>query len=176
MERAHVTWACMHIIFESEWPPDLGYGKVETRPPFCTVVHFVYILIDPDPTWKACPQQIRLTTDMKFAGINIYGHLNIWCEDQHRLTTKKSTILETFCRRNHNPSSGDPYDKWKQLWKNVCIKIILQSHHIHYHFNTTSDKIYMTNKSGLWNIPLIDSNTHDGLVSRKVMWGWAWGG
>jgi hypothetical protein len=54
----------------------------ETRPPFCTVVHFVYILMDPDPTWKACHQHIRLATNMKFAGVNIYGHPNIWCEDQ----------------------------------------------------------------------------------------------
>jgi hypothetical protein len=26
---------------------------------------------------------------MKFGGVNIYGHPNISCEDQHRLTTKK---------------------------------------------------------------------------------------
>jgi hypothetical protein len=38
--------------------------------------------------------------------------------------------------------------------------MIWQSHHTHYHFNTTSDKIYMTNKTLLSNIPLIDSNTH----------------
>jgi hypothetical protein len=50
----------------------------ETIPP---VVHFVYILMDPDPTWKACNQHIRLATNMKFAGINIHGHPNIWCED-----------------------------------------------------------------------------------------------
>jgi hypothetical protein len=66
----------------------------ETRPPFCTVVHFVYILMDPAPTWKACHQHIRLATNMKFAGINIYGHPNIWCEDQHRLTTKNLFYLE----------------------------------------------------------------------------------
>jgi hypothetical protein len=62
----------------------------------------------------------------------VWPHPNIWCEDQHRLTTKnflswieeKSTILLIFSRSNHNPSSGTPYDKWKQLWKNICIKII----------------------------------------------------
>jgi hypothetical protein len=31
---------------------------------------------------------------MKFAGVNIYGHPNILCEDQHRLTTKKFFYLE----------------------------------------------------------------------------------
>jgi hypothetical protein len=36
----------------------------------------------------------RLATNMKFAGVNIYGHPNIWCEDQHRLTTKKFFNLE----------------------------------------------------------------------------------
>jgi hypothetical protein len=33
-------------------------------------------------------------TNMKFAGVNIYGHPNIWCEVQHRLTTKKFFYLE----------------------------------------------------------------------------------
>jgi hypothetical protein len=68
-------------------------GPGETRPPFCTVVHFVYILMDPDPTWKACHQHIRLATNVTFAGVNIYGHPNIWCEDQHRLTTKNFFYL-----------------------------------------------------------------------------------
>jgi hypothetical protein len=134
----------------------------ETRPPFCTIVHFVYILMDPDPNWKACHQHIRLTTYMKFAGVNICGHPNIWSEDQHSLTTKNFFYLELkrnrqlyrLSRTNHNPSSGAPYDKRKQLWKNVCIKSIRQSH---CHFNTT---IYATNKTRLWNIPFIDSNTH----------------
>jgi hypothetical protein len=31
---------------------------------------------------------------MKFAGVNIYGHPNIWSEDQHRLTTKMFFCLE----------------------------------------------------------------------------------
>jgi hypothetical protein len=31
---------------------------------------------------------------MKFAGVNIYGHPNISCEDQHRLNTKKFFYLE----------------------------------------------------------------------------------
>jgi hypothetical protein len=43
----------------------------ETRPPFCTAVHFVCILMDPDPTWKASHQHIiRLATNMKLAGVN----------------------------------------------------------------------------------------------------------
>jgi hypothetical protein len=53
------------------------------------------------------------------------------------------------------------YHKRKQLWNNFCIKIICLSHHTHYHFNTTSDKIHMTNKTWLSNIPLIHSNTHE---------------
>jgi hypothetical protein len=43
--------------------------------------------------------------------------------------------------------------------KTFALKIIWQSHHTYCQFNTTSDKIYMTNKSALCNIPLIDSNT-----------------
>jgi hypothetical protein len=36
-----------------------------------------------------------LDPNMKFAGVNIYGHPNIGCEDQHsRLTTKKFFHLE----------------------------------------------------------------------------------
>jgi hypothetical protein len=152
------------------WP---YLSEVETKPPFCTVVHFMYILMDPDPNWKACHQHIRLAKNLKFAGVNIYGHPNIWCEDQHRLTTKKFFSLELKRNRkfyrlsaeqtNHNTSSSAPYHtcyKRKQLWKKYCIKIICQSHHKHYHFNTTSDKIYMTNKTLLSNIPLIQSNTH----------------
>jgi hypothetical protein len=72
-----------------------------------------------------------------------------------------STILYTFSRTNHNPSSGAPYDKRKQLWNKICINIIWQSHHTHCHLNTTSDKTYMTNKTRLWNIPLIHSNIHE---------------
>jgi hypothetical protein len=55
-----------------------------------------YIFLDPDPTWKASHQHIRLATNMKFAGVNIYGHPNIWiwCADQHTLTTKKFFYLE----------------------------------------------------------------------------------
>jgi hypothetical protein len=140
----------------------VGIDLCETRPSFCTTSStFVYILMDPDPNWKACHQHIWLATNMKFAVVNIYGRPNIWCEDQHRLTTKKFFYLELkrnlqfyrpcgFSRTNHNPSSRAPYDKRKQLWKNFCIKVIWQSHHTHCHFNTTSD-----------NIPLIDSNTHD---------------
>jgi hypothetical protein len=37
----------------------------ETRPPFYIAVHFVYILMDFDPTSKACHQQIWL------------GHINL---------------------------------------------------------------------------------------------------
>jgi hypothetical protein len=55
----------------------LHFEHFETRPPFCAVVHFVYILMDPDPTLIACHQNIRLATNMKFAGVNIYGHPNI---------------------------------------------------------------------------------------------------
>jgi hypothetical protein len=44
---------------------------VEKRPPFYIVVHFEYILTDLDPTTKARHQQIRLATNMKFAGVNI---------------------------------------------------------------------------------------------------------
>jgi hypothetical protein len=58
------------------------------------LVHVMYILMDPDQNWKACHQHIRLVTNMKFGGVNIYGHPNIWCEDQHRLTTKKFFYLE----------------------------------------------------------------------------------
>jgi hypothetical protein len=158
------------------WP---YLSEEETRPPCCTVVHFTYILMNPDPNWKACHQHIRLATNMKFAGVNIYGHPNIWCEDQHRVDhqefflsswiQEKSTIYQTFSRTNHNPSSRAPYmpyDKRKQLWKNFCNKIICQSHHTHCHFNTTSNKIYMTNKTWLSNIPSIHSwICNGGLVS-----------
>jgi hypothetical protein len=66
-----------------------NFKMVETIPPFCW-----YILMDCDPTSKACHQHMRLATNMKFAGVNIYGHPNIWCEVQHRLTTKKFFYLE----------------------------------------------------------------------------------
>jgi hypothetical protein len=70
-----------------------SHALSETRPPFY-VVHFVYILRDFDPTSKACHQQIRLATNIKFAGVNIYGNPNIWCEVQHRLTAKIFFYLE----------------------------------------------------------------------------------
>jgi hypothetical protein len=95
-------------------------------------------------------------TNMTFAGVNIYGRTNIWCEDQVGWPPRiLSNLLELkrnrqfymlLAWRNHNPYSGAPYDKLKQLWNNFCIKVICQSHYIHYHFSTTSDKIYMTNK------------------------------
>jgi hypothetical protein len=40
---------------------------------------------------------------MKFAGVNIYGHPNISCEDQHRLTTKRFFYLEL--KRNRRLSA-----------------------------------------------------------------------
>jgi hypothetical protein len=43
---------------------------------------------------KLATKHIRLATNIKFAGVDIYGHPNIWCEDQHRLTTKKFFYLE----------------------------------------------------------------------------------
>jgi hypothetical protein len=52
--------------------------------------------MDVDPTSKAYHHQIRLATNMKFAGVNIYGHPNISCEDQHRLTTKKFFYRSIF--------------------------------------------------------------------------------
>jgi hypothetical protein len=76
------------------WGTVLFISISETRPLFCTAEHFVYIFMDPDPTWKTSHQQIRLVTNMKFAGVNIYGHPNIWCEDQHGLTTKTFFYLE----------------------------------------------------------------------------------
>jgi hypothetical protein len=105
---------------------------------------------------------------MKFAGVNIDGHSNIWCEDQHRLTTKKFFYLELKRNRQFYRLSAEesqsvfprPLSQTQTTMKHFCIKIICQSSHTHCHFNTTSDKIYMTNKIGLWNIPLIDSNIH----------------
>jgi hypothetical protein len=134
---------------------DLRCGLIywtETRPPFCTVVYFMYILMDPDP--------------------------NIWCEDQHRLTTKKFLYLELKRNWQFYRLSAEQITirlpaplmtKRKQLWNNFCIKIICQSHHTH--FISTSDKIYMTNKTWLSNIPLIDSNTHEyAMVVLSQLW------
>jgi hypothetical protein len=85
---------------------------------------------------------------------------------------KRNRKFIDFRQKNHNPSSRAPYHhKCKQLWTKFCIKIICQSRHTHCHFNTISDKIYMTNKIGFWNIPLIDSNTHEyAMVVLSRLW------
>jgi hypothetical protein len=95
---------------------------------------------------------------MQFAGVNIYGHPNILCEHQHRLTTKNLFYLELKRNRQYHrhlaeeitirlpaPSmiNGNNYEK------NFALKLFSVTPHIHHHFNTTSDKIYMTNKIGL---------------------------
>jgi hypothetical protein len=106
--------------------------------------------MDSVPSSKACHQQIRLATNMKFAGVNIYGHPNIWCEVQHRLTTKNFFYLElkrnvllakeiTICLPAPPMTNGNNYEK------TFAFKIMFS--HTTYHFDTTSDKIYMTNWS-----------------------------
>jgi hypothetical protein len=125
--------------------------------------------MDPDPNWKACHQHIYTVSD-KFAGVNIYmvtqaSHVKIsmgWPPRSFVIFNwREIDNLIDFLQKNHNRSSRAPYHKRIQLWNDFRIKIICQSHHRHYHFNTTSDKIYMTNKTWLSNIPLIDSNTHE---------------
>jgi hypothetical protein len=131
----------------------------------------LYILMDPDSNWKAWHQHIRLATNMKCAGVNIYGHPNISCEDPHRFTTKKFFYLELKRNQQFYRLSAEqiheitirlpaPPMTNENNYEKFCIHIICQLHHSHYHFNTTSHKIYMTNKTWLSNIPLIDSNTH----------------
>jgi hypothetical protein len=44
---------------------------------------------------------------MKFAGVNIYGHPNISCEDQHRVTTKKLFYLELKRNRQFHRLSAE---------------------------------------------------------------------
>jgi hypothetical protein len=83
-------------------------NDMETRSPLCTVVHVVYILMDPDPTWKSCHQHIRLATNIKFAGVNIHGHPNIWCEDQHRLTSNNFFFLELKRNRQFYRPLAEP--------------------------------------------------------------------
>jgi hypothetical protein len=135
--------------------------RCETRPPYCTVVHFVYILMDPDQTWKACHKQIRLE-NMKFAGVNIYGHPNIWSQDQHRLATKNFFYLELKRNRQFYRFSAEeitiglpapPMTNGKNYEKTFALKLFGSHTRTHYHFNTTSDKIYMTNKSALEIFP-----------------------
>jgi hypothetical protein len=144
-----------------------GFNLPETWPSFCTVV--------PDPNWKACHQHIRLATNMKFAMQGSPKHLIIlnWREIDNFIDFLQNKSQFVF------PRPLWPYDRRKQLWKNFCIKIICQSHHTHYHFNTTSDKIYMDYKTLLSNIPLIDSNIHQYatvVLSRGRSCRWAWGG
>jgi hypothetical protein len=95
------------------------------------------------------PTNIRLATNMKFAGVNIYGHPNIWCESIgwpprsfSILNWREIDNFINFLQKNHNLSSRAPYHKRKQLWKFFCITIICQSRHTRCLFNTTSDKIY----------------------------------
>jgi hypothetical protein len=132
--------------------------------------------MDPDPTWKACHQHIRLATNMKFAGINIYGHANISLMWRSDLELKRNrqfwlSVWLTFSRTNHNPSSGAPYDKRKQLWKNFCIKLIWQSHH-----NTTSDKYMWLIKVDFekYSVNSLQHSWNGGLVSQlaAVMVDW----
>jgi hypothetical protein len=74
---------------------------------------------------------------MKFAGVNIYSHPNIGCEDQHRLTTKNFFYLE-LKRNRHDfidlaeeitirfpapQPNGNNYEK--------TFEIIWQSYHTH---------------------------------------------
>jgi hypothetical protein len=140
------------------WPTWKNCERQDHHYVLC-VVHFVYILMDPDPTWKPCHQHIRLATNMKFAGVNINSMVTQafdatismgWPPIIFSILNWRE--IDNFIDFLQNKSQS-VYDKRKQLWKNVCIKIIWQSHHTHYHFNTTSDKIHMTNKSALWNIP-----------------------
>jgi hypothetical protein len=43
---------------------------------------------------KSLPPTNTVSDKYEFAGVNIYGHPNIGCEAQHRLTTKKFFYLE----------------------------------------------------------------------------------
>jgi hypothetical protein len=112
---------CFHHPQGHQMPGTKLYSPFETRPPFCSVVHFVYILMDPDPNWKACHQQIRLATNIKFAGVNIYGHPNIWCEDQHRLTTKNFFYLCLELIDNFIDLAEEI--TIRLLWKNFTLKL-----------------------------------------------------
>jgi hypothetical protein len=148
----------------------------------------VYILMDPHSNWKASHQQIRLATNMKFAGVNIYGHPNIWCEDQHRLTTNNLFFLnwnrqfyirplaEEITIRFPAPSmtNGNNYEKTFALKlfgsHTTCIVISIQLQ-ITYMWQI---KVHLK-----WNISLIHSNTHEYALVVLSQWktcGWAWGG
>jgi hypothetical protein len=67
-----------------------------------TILYIVYrnvMLMDSDPKWKACHQQIWLATNIKFAGVNLWSPTHLW-QDQHRSTTKNLFYLEL--KRNRN--------------------------------------------------------------------------
>jgi hypothetical protein len=68
-----------------------------------------------------------------------------------------------FSRTDHNPSSSVPYDQMtngNNYEKNLALKLF-GSHTTHIVISIQLQIKYMTNKSALWNIPLIDSNTHE---------------
>jgi hypothetical protein len=129
----------------------------------------MYILMDPDPNWKACHQHnIRLATNMKFAGVNVYGHPNIWCEDQHRLTTKKFFYLELKRNRQFYKLLAEqitirlpapPMTNGNNYEKTFALKLFA-SHTTRIIISIQLQIKYMTNKTRLWYIPLIYSNTH----------------
>jgi hypothetical protein len=87
----------------------------------------LYCVVHFDPTSKTSHQHIRLATNMKFAVVNIYGHPNIWCEVQHRLTTKNFFYLELKRNRQFHKLSVSVFRR--PLWptettmEKLCITI-----------------------------------------------------
>jgi hypothetical protein len=75
--------------------------------------------------------------------------------------------IDNFKQKKSQSAFRRPLWQMEKLWKMFCIQIIWQSHHAHYHFNTTSDKIYVTNKSTLWNINWLQ---HSSMAFLSLIW------
>jgi hypothetical protein len=168
-----VTWA---IYFNSGGLVSLR-DKITILYCYCSTfcVHF-------DGSWPNLkslpPTYIRLATNMKLAGVNIYSRPNIWCKDQRRLTTKNFFYLEIELKRNRQfyilsaeeitiRLPAPPMTNGNNYEKTFALKLF-GSHTTRIIISIQLQIKYMTNKTRLWNIRLIDFNTHQcngGLVS-----------
>jgi hypothetical protein len=126
----------------------------ETRPPF----YIVYILMDSDPNWKACHQQIWLATNIKFAGvISMVAHTSDIClmwrsayvDHQEFVLSwieEKSKFYGLFIsRRNHNPYENG--NNWTRATQGMTYMPLI---------GTLSVIVWTTRFREKWNMVKID--------------------
>jgi hypothetical protein len=117
-----------------------------------------------------------ILTQIEKLATNIYGQRQISnLQGLISMVTQTSDAKISIDFLQNKSQSVFPRPIWQSettMKNNVCIKVICQSRHTHYHFNTTSDKIYVANKTRNFKYSLNwlqhSSMRNGGLVSFQI--------